>query len=73
MISCCWSFYNWQMDVNIKDVLLALGHIQHKPPVKTNNIMAVQFVKDSITNKCNKSWDVRTLLPVIGTGISKQF
>ena len=52
-------FYNCQTALHLKRMLLVLGHPQNSTPVKTDNGMTVQFVKDIIKNKCSKSWDVR--------------
>ena len=52
-------FYNCQTALYFQRMLAALGHPQTKTPVKFDYGTAAQFIKDTIKNKCSKSWDVR--------------
>ena len=52
-------FCNAQYDVNVINILNALGRPQGATPIKTDNATAASFVVDTIKNKRSKSWDVR--------------
>ena len=52
-------FYNTQTAVDIKNILMALGHQHTDVPIKTDNSTAASFVTDTLKQKRNKAWDVR--------------
>ena len=52
-------FHNAQIAIPIRYMLQQLGHPQPRTPIKTDNATASSFVKDNITQKWSKSWDMR--------------
>ena len=52
-------FHNCQTAVMIRNMLLALGHVQPPTPSKTDNSTAASFVNDTLKKKRSKAWDVR--------------
>ena len=51
-------FYNTQTAVDIKNILMALGHQHTDVPIKTDNSTAASFVTDTLKQKRSKAWDV---------------
>ena len=52
-------FHNAQTAIPIRYMLAQLGHPQPATPLKTDNATALNFVKNNITQKRSKSWDMR--------------
>ena len=52
-------FHNAQIAIPIRYILTKLGHPQPKTQIKTDNATASSFVKNNITQKRSKSWDMR--------------
>ena len=52
-------FHNCQTAIPLRYLLQAIGHPQPATPVKTDNTTALAFVRNNITQKRSKSWDMR--------------
>ena len=52
-------FHNAQVAIPIRRMLKALGHPQDKTVINTDNTTAASFIKNNITQKKSKSWDMR--------------
>ena len=52
-------FHNAQVAIPVRYMLNQLGHAQPATPLKTDNSTALSFVKNNITQKRSKSWDMR--------------
>ena len=52
-------FHNAQIAIPIRYMLLKLGHPQPATPIKTDNTTVNSFVKNNLTQKRSKSWDMR--------------
>ena len=52
-------FYNTQMALELVHILRALGHPQQPISIKTDNVTAASFVKDTLKQRRSKAWDVR--------------
>ena len=52
-------FHNCQTAISLCYLLQAIGHPQSATPVKTDNTTALAFVRNNITQKRSRSWDMR--------------
>ena len=52
-------FHNAQTAIPIRHLLNQMGHPQPQTPIKTDNTTAASFVRNNITQKRSKSWDMR--------------
>ena len=52
-------FHNAQIAIPIRYMLLKLDHPQPATPIKTDKTTVNSFVKDNVTQKRSKSWDMR--------------
>ena len=52
-------FYNAQIAIPIRYMLIKVGHPQPQILIKIDNTTASSFVKNNITKKRSKSWDMR--------------
>ena len=51
-------FVNCQTAIDMRNMMIALGHPQPATPVKTDNSTATAFVNDTFKKKKSKSWDM---------------
>ena len=51
-------FHNAKIGVNIRNLLIAMGHPQPPTPIKTDNVTTLGFTNKNIQMKKSKSWDM---------------
>lgn len=51
-------FHNTKLGVNIRTILIGLGHPQPPTPINTDNSTTTGFVRNNIQMKKSKSWDM---------------
>ena len=54
----CGVFHNAIVGVNLRNLLIAMGHPQPPTPIITDNAVAAGFVNKNIQLKKAKSWDM---------------